>query len=77
MSQKITEQQLSDLNEKYNKVNQLKLYIGDIEGQKHVLLHNLVGASEELQQAKQDLEKEYGKINIDLNTGEYEPLTEE
>lgn len=74
---KITEQQLSDLNEKYNKVNQLKLYIGDIEGQKHVLLHNLVGANEELQQAKQDLEKEYGKINIDLNTGEYEPLTEE
>jgi len=74
---KITEQQLSSLNDKYNKVNQLKLYIGDVEGQKHVLLNNLVGANEELQKAKQDLEKEYGKINIDLNTGEYEPLTEE
>lgn len=69
MSQKITEQQLSDLNEKYTKVNQLKLYIGDIEGQKHILLHNLVGANEELQQSLKSLEEEYGKGSIDLKDG--------
>ena len=74
---KITEQQLSDLNDKYNKVNQLKLYVGGLEGQKHVLLHNLVGAQESLQELQKTLEEEYGKINIDLATGEYETIKED
>ena len=74
---KITEQQLKELNEKYNKVNQLKLYVGDLEGQKHVLLHNLIGAQESLQELQETLEEQYGKINIDLTTGEYEAIKEE
>ena len=69
MSQKITEDQLKELNEKYASVQQLKIYIGDVEGQKHVLLHNLVGAQEELQKVLKSLEEEYGKGSIDLKDG--------
>ena len=69
MSQKITEEQLKELNEKYASVQQLKIYIGDVEGQKHVLLHNLVGAQEELQKVLKSLEEEYGKGSIDLKDG--------
>lgn len=69
MSQKITEEQLKELNEKYASVQQLKVYIGDLEGQKHVLLHNLVGAQEELQKVLKSLEEEYGKGSIDLKDG--------
>ena len=69
MSQKITEEQLKELNEKYGSVNQLKIYIGDVEGQKHMLLHQLVGAQEELQKVLKSLEEEYGKGSIDLKDG--------
>jgi hypothetical protein len=34
---KITEKQLENLNKKYSAVQQLKVYIGDIEGQKHLI----------------------------------------
>lgn len=69
MSQKITEEQLKELNEKHAVTQQLKLYIGDLEGQKHILLHNLVGAQEELQKVLKSLEEEYGKGSIDLKDG--------
>lgn len=69
MSQKITDEQLKELNEKYASVQQLKIYIGDVEGQKHILLHNLVGAQEELQKVLKSLEEEYGKGSIDLKDG--------
>lgn len=71
---KITEKQLELLKQKRSAVHQLQLYIGDIEGQKHVLLHNLASANEDLEKLKQELEDQYGKVNIDINTGEYEPL---
>lgn len=73
---KITEKQLELLRQKRTSVQQLQVYIGDIEGQKHVLLHNLVGANEELQKNLKHLEEEYGKITINIEDGTYEPIQE-
>jgi hypothetical protein len=74
---KITDKQLENLNKKYSAVQQLKVYIGDIEGQKHLLLHQLVNAQDELQKMQATLEEEYGKVSIDLKDGTYTPIEKE
>jgi hypothetical protein len=40
-----------------------------LEAKKHELLHEFAIASGELEDTKKDLEADYGKINIDLQTG--------
>lgn len=74
---KITEKQLELLKQKRTAVQQLQVYIGDIEGQKHVLLHNLVNAQDELQKTLKHLEEEYGKISINIEDGTYELIDKE
>jgi hypothetical protein len=36
-----------------------------------VLLHEYAGISQQMEEYKKELEKEYGAISIDLETGEY------
>jgi hypothetical protein len=74
---KITEEQLKSLQETNAAVQQLKVYIGDVEGQKHILLHNLVTAQDELQKTLKSLEEEYGKVSINIQDGSYSEVTEE
>ena len=42
-----------------------------MEANKHSLLHKIATVNEGIEKTKQDLEKEYGNISIDLKTGEY------
>ena len=51
--------------------------IGILETQKHALLHKVAEVNERLSKEKEKLEKSYGKISIDLETGEYTEITEE
>jgi len=70
-SAKITEEQLKEVRETQGKVNQLLNNIGYVEVQKSALKVDFSKASEEAEEVKKKLEKEYGAINIDLATGEY------
>ena len=51
--------------------------IGVVETQKHALLHKVAEVNESLAKEKKVLEETYGKISIDLETGEYTEITEE
>ena len=51
--------------------------IGILESKKHALLHKVAEVNKVLEEYKQELEQEYGKISIDLKTGEYTEITEE
>ena len=51
--------------------------IGVVETQKHALLHKVAEVNEKLSTEKKALEEAYGKISIDLKTGEYTEITEE
>jgi len=51
--------------------------IGVLETQKHALLHKVAEVNESLAKEKKTLEEAYGKISIDLETGEYTEITEE
>jgi len=50
--------------------------IGIVETQKHALLHKVAKVNESLAEEKKVLEEAYGKISIDLETGEYTEITE-
>lgn len=50
--------------------------IGVLETQKHALLHKVAEVNEKLAAEKKKLEESYGKISIDLETGEYKEIKE-
>jgi vacuolar-type H+-ATPase subunit D/Vma8 len=68
---KITDEQLSKLQELQSKLNGLLNQIGVLEANKHALLHEMAGANKDIEGLKVELEKEYGSVNINLETGEY------
>jgi hypothetical protein len=74
---KIKEEQLQDLQAKVGTMQQLQGQIGVLEGQKHLLLHRLAGAQDELQKLQTALEEEYGKVSINIQDGSYTTITEE
>ena len=67
---KLTDEQLKKLQEAVSKVNNLQVQIGGMELQKHELLHATQQATTELQAIQAELEKEYGSVSIDIQTGD-------
>ena len=53
---------------------QLVENIGGLETQKHSLLHKIAEVNQEVEKLKVELEKEYGKVSIDLETGEIKEI---
>jgi hypothetical protein len=74
---KITEEQLKRIKEDQDNLIKLVNQIGLIETQKHGLLHEVAGVNRNIEEFKSELEKEYGSINIDLETGKYEVISKE
>tara|TARA_R110002012_G_scaffold281920_1_gene471508 strand:- start:14 stop:286 length:273 start_codon:yes stop_codon:yes gene_type:complete len=66
----VTEEQLKSIQEVVSQINQYNLEIGRIEGRKHGLLHGLTTTQETLSGIQKNLEKEYGTVNVNIETGE-------
>jgi len=73
----ISEEHLESVKSKQGLLNNIVGQIGAIEAQKHALLHNLAEVNKQLEDVKVELEKEYGRVSIDLETGEYTFIEEE
>ena len=67
---KLEKKELEDLQSSIHKINNLQLQIGCIEAQKHELLHAITEASKEFQIKQSELQEKYGKVDIDISTGE-------
>jgi len=74
---KIKEKQLETIVKYQDELTAILNNIGVLETQKHALLHKVAEVNEGLEKEKQKIEKEYGKISIDLKTGEYTEIKEE
>ena len=74
---KIKKKELEKLQELVNNLNQIQSQIGNIELQKHGLLHQSAELQGGLQEFQKELEEEYGKITINVQDGTYEEITEE
>ena len=68
--EKITDEQLKKIQEIVNNMNRSQIEIGKIETKKHALLHGVNGLQEELSKIQTELEKEYGTVDINIQTGE-------
>jgi predicted RNA binding protein with dsRBD fold (UPF0201 family) len=73
----ITEEQLTKIQEQQKKLSDLLKDIGFVEVQKHALLHKQAGLNDEIETFKAELEKEYGAITIDIETGNYTEIVKE
>lgn len=74
---KITKEQLENVVKTNKELEDIVLEVGILETKKHGLLHKVSEVNKVLEEQKVELEKEYGKISIDLKTGEYTKITEE
>jgi hypothetical protein len=74
---KIKKQELEAVTSIKKELDNIVSEIGVVETQKHALLHKVAEVNESLAKEKKVLEEAYGKISIDLETGEYTEITEE
>ena len=66
----ISEKQLKAIQEIVSPINNMQREVGRIEVRKHMILHDVIELQGKLQEQQNALEKEYGKVNISIQTGE-------
>jgi len=66
----ITEEQLKAIQEIVAPINQAQMELGRMATQKHMILHEITRLQDSLKEKQVALEKEYGKVNINIQTGE-------
>ena len=76
MKKKIKKEHLETITKQQSELSRILSDIGMLEAQKHAALHSIATLNEDINKAKAELEKEYGKVNIDLSDGSYEPVKE-
>ena len=69
---KITDEQLEQVRAQQGVKARIINDVGVLEAQKHDLLNALTNVMQKSAETAEELEKEYGKININLEDGAYE-----
>ena len=66
---KVTDEQLKKLQEIVAAMNGATTKVGQIETQKHAVLHDLTLMREDLLKFQAELEEQYGKVNVNIQDG--------
>ena len=66
----ITDEQLKAIQDIVSPINNIQMELGRMESRKHMLCHQVSQLQESLQEEQVALEQEYGKVNINIHTGE-------
>ena len=67
--EKITDEQLKDLQELVKDINYMHHQIGVAEAKKHNMIHAMAESQEKLMSMQDLFKKEYGTIDIDITDG--------
>ena len=67
--EKITEEQLLKVQKTINGINRAQIEIGQMEIQKHEIMHNIAGLRDKLALLQSEFQKEYGTIDINVQDG--------
>ena len=67
--EKITEEQLTKVQDQVNRINKFQLEIGILESSKHALLHQVGAVQNEISETQAELEKQYGTADINVQDG--------
>tara|TARA_R100000353_G_scaffold15383_1_gene14932 strand:- start:1126 stop:1407 length:282 start_codon:yes stop_codon:yes gene_type:complete len=65
----ISEKQLNSMREIISATNENRFQVGALEVNKHNLLHQAQAINERLKIVQDEIMKEYGTLDIDINTG--------
>ena len=74
---KITEEQLEKVNKQQAELSELLRSLGVLDVQKHNIHQKINDISKVVEETKQELEEQYGKVNINLSDGTYSKIEEE
>ena len=74
---KIKDEELKQIIDEQNELQKMLSQVGILEAQKKQVLDAALAKSDEVEKFKAKLEKEYGKININLKDGSYEVIEDE
>ena len=66
--------ELENIQDLVSKTNQGNLEIGRLENQKHKVMHIMEENDKAMQALQGTLEEKYGKVNLDIKTGEISEL---
>lgn len=77
MSKSITAEELKRIKEQQSELGTVVNQIGQLEANKHSLLHKIAGINEGIEDTKKQLEEKYGSININLEDGTYTEIEKE
>ena len=67
--EKITDEQLNKIQTIVSNINKAQMEIGRYEAGKHTLLHTVQSLQSELKVVQDELEKDYGTVNVNIETG--------
>ena len=68
-AEKITDEQLQELQAVVNDNNAIQFRVGALEAQKHELIHQQVGIQSKIVELQNTFSKEYGTFDVDLQDG--------
>tara|TARA_R100001163_G_scaffold64161_1_gene57741 strand:- start:765 stop:1022 length:258 start_codon:yes stop_codon:yes gene_type:complete len=74
---KITEEQLEKVNKQQAELSELLRSLGVLDVQKHNIHQKINDISKVVEETKQELEEQYGKVNINLSDGTYSKIEKE
>jgi len=77
---KIKKDELKELQDRVSNINQAKLRLGTLETQKVVIAQAIINLQRQLEEFHQNMDVLYGKgdkLNIDVNSGEYQKIEED
>ncbi len=67
--EKVTAQQLKDIQAIVDRINNAQMNIGQLEARKHQVLHMIAGTNDELTLMQENLTKAYGTNDINIQDG--------
>ena len=67
--EKITDEQLKEVQELINNINRSQMELGQIETKKHAMLHHISELQEAVGEIRQEFEKEYGTADNNIQDG--------
>jgi chaperonin cofactor prefoldin len=76
-STKVTQEELTQLQTLVTEFNNIQIKVGDLEIQKHQLLHRIGSISTALESLQGELKSKYGDVVVDINTGDLKEASNE
>ena len=75
--EKITDEQLAELQGHVNRINAAQLQLGQLESQKHGVVNAIPQLQTQLKEFQDKLEEQYGKVSINIQDGTIQEIPEE